>query len=111
MDRRGPPSDASPRGPAGPPSRPAAERGWRRLGLRLAAGLVAGSLLLALSAVPYRILLASAATAVVRATEPRPATRLSYHSEDAAFLVDRSDFRSGSPRPLVPALDITANLV
>ena len=58
---------------------------------------------------PYERLLASAAEAVLRATERPAVTRLA--AEGGEILVERADLPPGSPRPGLPAADLHFNLV
>ena len=58
---------------------------------------------------PYERLLASAAEAVLRATEQPAVTRLGVG--DGEILVERADLPPGSPRPGLPAADLHFNLV
>ena len=58
---------------------------------------------------PYERLLASAAEAVLRATERPAVTRLA--AAGGEILVERADLPPGSPRPGLPAADIHFNLV
>jgi hypothetical protein len=57
---------------------------------------------------PYERLLASAAEAVLRATERPAVTRLA--AENGEILVERADLPPGSPRPGLPAADLHFNL-
>ena len=78
------------------------------------AGRMAAGFLLALAfwlgfSAPYDRVLATAAEAVLRATERPAVTRLL--AQDGEILVERSDFPPAASRPGLPAADLHFNLV
>ena len=73
------------------------------------AGLLLGILLWWGAAGPYNEILAASAQPLVRAFERSPATRL--EAIEGSIVVNRSDFPPGSPRPVLIAGHLTANIV
>jgi hypothetical protein len=86
----------------------------RRRDILAAAGRMAAGFLLALAfwfgfSAPYERVLATAAEAVLRATERPAVTRL--QPREGEILVERSDFAPAAARPGLPAADLHFNLV
>jgi hypothetical protein len=79
------------------------------IALKALAGLLAGMALWLVLAGPYNEMLAGMAEPLVRALERSPATRL--HAWNGNIIIERPEFRPGSPTPALDAGRLTANII
>ncbi len=79
------------------------------IALKAVAGFLAGMALWLGLAGPYDEMLAGMAEPLVRALERPPATRL--HAWNRNIVIERPEFRPGSPKPALDAGRLTANII